>query len=31
MRFISRAEDLALFADLTEADIDQLKPFDAEP
>jgi sporulation protein YlmC with PRC-barrel domain len=31
MRFISRADDLALFADLTEADIDQLKPFDAEP
>jgi hypothetical protein len=31
MRFISRADDLALFADLTESDIDQLKPFDAEP
>jgi sporulation protein YlmC with PRC-barrel domain len=31
MRFISRADDLALFADLTEAGIDQLKPFDAEP
>jgi hypothetical protein len=31
MRFISRADDLALFADLTESDIEQLKPFDAEP
>src|ERR1700737_447129 len=31
MKFISRADDLALFADLTEADIAQLKPFDAEP
>jgi len=31
MRFISRADDLALFANLTESDIDQLKPFDAEP
>ena len=30
MRFISRADDLALFADLTEADVEQLKPFDAE-
>jgi sporulation protein YlmC with PRC-barrel domain len=27
MRFISRADDMALFADLTEADIEQLKPF----
>jgi uncharacterized protein YrrD len=32
IRFINRADDLALFADLTEADIEQLKPFvDAEP
>jgi hypothetical protein len=31
MRFISRADDLALFADLTESDIEQLKPFDSEP
>lgn len=31
MRFISRADDLALFADITESDIEQLKPFDAEP
>lgn len=31
MRFISRADDLALFADLTDADIEHLKPFDAEP
>jgi uncharacterized protein YrrD len=31
MRFISRADDLALFADLTESDVEQLKPFDAEP
>lgn len=30
MRFISRADDLALFADLTESDVDQLKPLDAE-
>lgn len=30
IRFISRADDLALFADLTESDVDQLKPFDAE-
>ena len=31
MRFINRADDLALFADLTESDIEQLKPFvDAE-
>jgi len=30
-RFINRADDMALFADLTEADIEQLKPFvDAE-
>jgi sporulation protein YlmC with PRC-barrel domain len=30
-RFINRADDMALFADLTESDIDQLKPFvDAE-
>ena len=29
--FINRADDLALFADLTESDIEQLKPFvDAE-
>lgn len=31
MRFISRADDLALFADLAEADIEQLKPFETEP
>jgi hypothetical protein len=31
MKFISRADDLALFADLTESDVAQLKPFDAEP
>ena len=31
MKFISRADDLALFADLTEADVERLKPFDAEP
>jgi sporulation protein YlmC with PRC-barrel domain len=31
-RFINRADDLALFVDLTESDIEQLKPFvDAEP
>jgi hypothetical protein len=31
IRFINRADDLALFADLTESDIEQLKPFvDAE-
>jgi len=30
-RFINRADDMALFADLTEADIEELKPFvDAE-
>jgi sporulation protein YlmC with PRC-barrel domain len=30
-RFINRADDMALFADLTESDIEQLKPFvDAE-
>jgi sporulation protein YlmC with PRC-barrel domain len=27
IRFINRADDMALFADLTEADIEQLKPF----
>jgi uncharacterized protein YrrD len=27
IRFISRADDMALFADLTESDIEQLKPF----
>jgi PRC-barrel domain len=27
IRFINRADDMALFADLTESDIDQLKPF----
>jgi len=27
IRFINRADDLALFADLTESDIEQLKPF----
>jgi sporulation protein YlmC with PRC-barrel domain len=27
MRFISQADDMALFADLTESDIEQLKPF----
>jgi hypothetical protein len=26
IRFINRADDMALFADLTESDIDQLKP-----
>jgi sporulation protein YlmC with PRC-barrel domain len=32
IRFINRADDMALFADLTESDIDQLKPFvDPEP
>jgi sporulation protein YlmC with PRC-barrel domain len=32
IRFINRADDMALFADLTESDIEQLKPFvDAEP
>jgi sporulation protein YlmC with PRC-barrel domain len=32
IRFINRADDMALFADLTESDIDQLKPFvDSEP
>lgn len=31
VKFISRADDLALFADLTESDIEQLKPFDAAP
>jgi sporulation protein YlmC with PRC-barrel domain len=32
IRFINRADDLALFADLTESDIEQLKPFvDADP
>jgi sporulation protein YlmC with PRC-barrel domain len=31
IRFINRADDMALFADLTESDIEQLKPFvDAE-
>jgi hypothetical protein len=30
VRFISRADDLALFADLTESDVEKLKPFDAE-
>jgi sporulation protein YlmC with PRC-barrel domain len=31
LRFINRADDMALFADLTESDIEQLKPFvDAE-
>jgi sporulation protein YlmC with PRC-barrel domain len=27
IRFINRADDMALFADLTESDIEQLKPF----
>jgi hypothetical protein len=27
MQFIERADDMALFAQLTEADIEQLKPF----
>ena len=27
IRFINRADDMALFADLTESDIDELKPF----
>jgi sporulation protein YlmC with PRC-barrel domain len=27
IRFINRADDMAMFADLTESDIDQLKPF----
>ncbi len=27
IRFINRADDLALFADLTESDVEQLKPF----
>src|SRR5216683_1374425 len=27
MRFISRADDMALFADLDKSDIDELKPF----
>lgn len=27
IRFVNRADDMALFADLTESDIDQLKPF----
>jgi len=32
IRFVNRADDMALFADLTESDIDQLKPFvDSEP
>jgi uncharacterized protein YrrD len=31
MKFISRADDLALFADLTESDVEHLQPFDAEP
>jgi sporulation protein YlmC with PRC-barrel domain len=32
IKFVNRADDMALFADLTESDIDQLKPFvDAEP
>lgn len=30
VKFISRADDLALFADLTESDIEHLQPFDAE-
>ena len=31
-KFINRADDMALFADLSESDIEQLKPFvDAEP
>jgi len=29
IRFINRADDMALFADITTADIEQLKPFDA--
>lgn len=29
IRFINRADDLALFADITASDIEQLKPFDA--
>lgn len=31
VRFISRADDLALFANITQSDIEQLKPFDADP
>jgi sporulation protein YlmC with PRC-barrel domain len=32
IRFINRADDMALFADLTESDIEQLRPFvDPEP
>ncbi len=32
IRFVNRADDMALFADLTESDIEQLKPFvDSEP
>jgi len=27
IRFINRADDMALFADLNESDIEQLKPF----
>jgi hypothetical protein len=27
IKFINRADDMALFADLTESDLDQLKPF----
>jgi uncharacterized protein YrrD len=29
IRFINRADDMALFADMTESDIEQLKPYDA--
>lgn len=29
IRFINRADDMALFADITASDIEQLKPFDA--
>jgi uncharacterized protein YrrD len=32
INFINRADDMALFADLTESDIEQLRPFvDSEP
>jgi hypothetical protein len=30
IRFISRADDMALFADIREADIEKLRPYDAE-
>ena len=31
VRFLARADDMALFADLSEADIEELKPFDPSP